>query len=282
MAALGIVILRGGLGNQMFQYAFGLGLQKAHPDAHILFDHSPNPFARFKPHERYALGTAFGVRRCIFGGCTSAQLLSGAKITTKVQYGDLLYKQQLLLQPIHGIVWYRGYWQSEKWFHSAAQQVRSTFRFREPTSSAAQTALAEMRTCTAVALHIRRTDYQQSALHCDLYADGYYERAIAMIRARVQDPVFFVFSDDIAWCREHFTSEDFRFVDCGTAEPPHTDMFLMTQCQHVVIANSTYSWWGAWLNSHPEKVVIAPAQWFKPNTVAHDTDDLMPAEWCRA
>jgi len=132
-----------------------------------------------------------------------------------------------------------------------------------------------------VSLHLRRGDYREKSYYCDLHKLGYYEAAILEIKQRVPDAKFFVFSDDPPWCKEVFSGAEFCVVDCNQGKEAFLDMYLMTQCQHNIIANSTFSWWGAWLNRNSTKIVITPGEWFSGNDVHHDMDDLLPEDWLR-
>ena len=108
----------------------------------------------------------------------------------------------------------------------------------------------------------------------------YYQRAAAWIRARTARPTFYVFSDDPQWCREHLKlGDECVYVDANTGSDSYIDMWLMSGCRHHIIANSTFSWWGAWLNPDPGKLVVAPARWFRDPTL--DSRDLLPATWTR-
>lgn len=172
----------------------------------------------------------------------------------------------------------KGYWQSEKYFLPFAAQIRADFSFKCPLDDK-NTALAEgIRRRNSISLHVRRGDYVKNpatlALHgvCSL---GYYHAAVEHICRHVDNPVFYVFSDDMHWVREnlviaapvHHVDHDNRAYD---------DMHLISLCKHHVIANSSFSWWGAWLNKNPQKIVVAPKQWFvRPRC----TDDLLPASW---
>ena len=112
---------------------------------------------------------------------------------------------------------------------------------------------------------------------CDL---GYYAQAVAHIANRVSQPVFFVFSDDHAWAREHLVlSHPVHYVDHNDTAHGYEDMRLMSLCRHHIIANSSFSWWGAWLNPRPDKIVVAPQRWF--NDYDADTRDLCPEGWVR-
>jgi hypothetical protein len=107
----------------------------------------------------------------------------------------------------------------------------------------------------------------------------YYEKAVAHIQQQLKTPTFFVFSDDIAWAKENLRIDaPTHFVD-APAQPAHCDMRLISLCRHHIIANSSFSWWGAWLAGNTDKLVVAPQQWFSDSS--NDTSDLIPAAWVR-
>ena len=130
-----------------------------------------------------------------------------------------------------------------------------------------------------ISIHVRRDDYLSSK-----YVSGfggictieYYNKAVERIKEEVIDPVFYIFSDDINWCRENLKLEQGVFIDWNTGKESWQDMFLMSQCKHNIIANSSFSWWGAWLNSNSEKIVIAPRIWWNGLK-----DDVVPDSWIR-
>ena len=133
----------------------------------------------------------------------------------------------------------------------------------------------------SVSLHIRRGDYvsnqktNQTHGTCDL---DYYQRCITEIEKEVENPYFFVFSDEIEWVKENLKiNHPAEYVDQNTGDKSYEDMRLMSQCKHNVIANSSFSWWGAWLNSYPDKIVFAPKRWFASDK--HNTKDLIPEGW---
>ena len=134
----------------------------------------------------------------------------------------------------------------------------------------------------SVSLHVRHGDYVTNAdtnsFHgvCSL---DYYKNAVSKIKQEMPLP-FFIFSDDIIWAKENLDFiGNMTFIEYNGATPDHEEMYLMSLCQHNIIANSSFSWWGAWLNQNPNKIIIAPQNWF--NDVSLDTKDLIPNEWIR-
>jgi hypothetical protein len=107
----------------------------------------------------------------------------------------------------------------------------------------------------------------------------YYHEAIKIMKEKIKNPYFFIFSDDIPWVKENLKIDGDAFFITGKKIKDHEEMFLMSRCKHNIIANSSFSWWGAWLNNNPEKIVIAPKRWFNNEKI--NTSDLVPDNWLR-
>jgi hypothetical protein len=174
-----------------------------------------------------------------------------------------------------------GYWQSEKYFKSVAELIRSEFTFATALNAINEKYAAQIAVSNSISLHVRRGDYASNprtlAIHGLLPLD-YYHRAVDFISQRVPDPTFFIFSDDMNWVRENLRiPHPCHFVTCNSAGDSYNDMRLMSMCRHHVIANSSFSWWGAWLNPSEDKIVIAPKRWF----TERDSSELIPNDWVR-
>lgn len=113
----------------------------------------------------------------------------------------------------------------------------------------------------------------QKKVYGGICTDSYYERAVSMVKEKVPDARFFIFTNDPVWVKAHMTGEEFVVVDCNDESAGYLDMLLMSRCKHHIIANSSFSWWGAWLNSHPDKIVIAPSKWLN----GRDCSDIYTA-----
>jgi hypothetical protein len=177
-------------------------------------------------------------------------------------------------------VYLSGYWQTERYFSDIAEVLRSDFTPVEPLD--AENALIDAKIAAvvnAVSVHVRRGDYLTSD-KLETCSTDYYRRAAAFICERVEAPHFFVFSDDAEWTTKHLRLDAATtFVTANSSAHGFRDLRLMSRCRHHVIANSTFSWWGAWLNPSPDKIVAAPATWFKK--AQYDTRDLLPEGWVR-
>lgn len=171
----------------------------------------------------------------------------------------------------------KGYWQSWKYFDEAAAQVREDFRFAQGFSPAVLEKAALLESTASVALHFRRGDYtqQETVAYHGICGPAYYEKAVRQLPAGLQ---YYIFTNDPAWVRENLPPGISCEILSGTlSHTQYEDLFLMSRCRHQVIANSSYSWWAAWLNPFEDKQVIAPQQWF--NAAQLDTHDLFPANW---
>lgn len=170
------------------------------------------------------------------------------------------------------LIWF---WQSYKYFEDIRDVLLKDFQAQSFTKKNADF-LTSIQPKTMVSIHIRRGDYDD-AYHwfCSL---DYYQRAIEYVMKRFGKVYFIVFSNDIARCKKHLDISNATYVDWNTGLDSYQDMILMSKCNHNIVANSSFSWRGAWLNQHPDKVVIAPNHRFK---VALDTSDLIPKDWIR-
>lgn len=177
-----------------------------------------------------------------------------------------------------------GYWQTEKYFAPVRADVRKAFQLRTPLSERSQRIADEMAHPGTLSVHVRRGDYVASATSeayhsvCD---PAWYGRALAEISGRADITRAYVFSDDIEWARSHLhLPVPCEFVPPSARELDFEDMILMSRCQHHIIANSSFSWWGAWLSDASSSVVVGPARWFGPAGPS-DTQDICPESWIR-
>jgi Glycosyl transferase family 11 len=176
-----------------------------------------------------------------------------------------------------------GYFQSPRYWGAFERAIRADLTVRRlPPAPSIHEMLAAIRRCNAVSIHVRRRDYLRKELH-NVCTDSYFDRAISHMRLALQSPTFFVFSDDLPWCRERFTGKDFIPVDVAVpSRAAAADIYLMSECRHHIISNSTFSWWGAWMNARPDKIVVTPDRWFNDEAMnALAMRDTVPAEWQR-
>jgi hypothetical protein len=185
------------------------------------------------------------------------------------------------IEQVYAPVLMEGYFQSEKYFNSIREHIAHDFILRDVPSPSAEKIMNEINQCDAICLHIRRGDYINNsvanAYHGTCSLD-YYKSALEVVVQGLDRPHCFVFSDDMAWVRENFkTNIPMTLVDIHSVTEAHEDLRLMAACKRFVIANSSLSWWGAWLGSREGKIVVAPCQWFKDGT--NTTVDLIPSNW---
>lgn len=271
-----VVVFDGGLGNQMFQYAFFLGLKKRNPFDTFAFDIQQSEVC----HQGYELDRIFDIDSTIqtndFQRIKEIIPKVLVKFNTVRQRACLEYDQNVFNKRLLFFARYVGFWQSEKYFSDVADVVRKSFRFKESLLNDATKSLYEsMKSRNCVSVHIRRGDYLKQKDLFGLCCEDYYFQAMNQIKEKVNRPEFIFFSDEIEWAKESFGEEESVFVDWNIGNESWQDMFLMTQCKHNIIANSTFSWWGAWLNPNEGKIIVAPKKWFEftPNY------DILPEEW---
>lgn len=287
-----ITHLIGGLGNQMFQCAIGtrLGL-KNHTtlkfDIDGLKNHSGGGTLRsyalsiFNIQENFANGNEIEKLK---GGVAGKISLILQRVGLRKTYNSFVVEPHCNFAPeileTKGDAYLQGYWQCEKYFKDIEDVIRKEFTLKEEFSIEDNEITKEIKNANAVSLHIRRGDYvahaTTSKFHgiCSL---EYYEDAIKYIVKKVENPTFYIFSDDIEWVKENLKMEHpVKYVSDGILKD-YEELMLMSYCKHNIIANSSFSWWGAWLNSNPGKIVIAPKQWFVDTSVG--TSDIIPETW---
>jgi hypothetical protein len=176
-----------------------------------------------------------------------------------------------------------GYWVSEKYFITIQDKIRNIFSVKTPVNKDNQEMLEKIRSTESVCVHIRRGDYvsnERANKHHGTCSKGYYEKSASIYKDKIKNPVFFVFSDDIEWCKKNIhLSKKMIYVDNNSLETGYEDLRLMYNCKYFIIANSTFSWWGAWLSSYNEKKVIAPKSWFAKKGLYEK--DIVPDDWIR-
>ena len=243
--------LHGGLGNYMFQLAVANCLAIKHNN-YAMFNLEDATLVH-KPAKMYE----HNILRKIKTG--TPELLYEYNEPCWFKYNKLPYKDGMLL---------KGYFQSEKYLDRDI--VLDLYEIDEKTKTYIETKYGNDFTNT-VSIHIRRNDYLTKPESYIIQDMDYYIKAMEHFK---HCDKFLIFSDDIEWCRQHFKGSQFEFIQ----EEDYIDLWLMSMCNHNIIGNSTFSWWGAWLNQHLDKIVIAPKKWFAPAKNAN-TNDLIPIEW---
>ena len=269
-----IIQLKGGLGNQMFQYALYKELKARGRDVKI-DDESGfvHDALRIPVLDRFGVEYDKATQEEVIEITDSKmdifsrirRKLTGRK-TFRIDETDGIFDPR-----IHEVdtAYLVGYWQSDKYFPTpeVIQQVRDDFEKRPQEimkDSVSWSILQQIECSESVSIHVRRTDYldkEHNHIH-NLCSEKYYKNAIKMVREKHPNAVFFIFSDDNEWCKEHFKGPNFINVELQEGEfTDVSDMILMSRCKHHIMANSSFSWWSAWLNDAPDKMVIAPEKW---------------------
>lgn len=272
-----IVNILGGLGNQMFEYAMYLALKDAHPQEEIKV--CTRSFGGYGLHNGLEIQRIFGVE------LPEASLWE----LTKVAYPFFNYKTWQVMRHFlparksmtrggfdipfdysqvtrDDTCYFEGYWQNEGYFKKIRDKILGAYTFPEFTDEKNLQLAERVNTTNAVSCHVRRGDYLKQPNMC-VCTPMYYEHAIAKMNELVNPELYVIFSDDIQWCKENLTgligNRDVIFVDWNTGEHSFRDIQLMAICKHNIIANSSFSWWGAWLNQYENKVVVAPKEFGK-------------------
>ena len=261
------LIITGGLGNQMFEYAFLLALRNK--GLKVIMDTSYYDYV--KMHNGFELERVFGIKECSVDkqGLHILWLRFLNKFRPKCLYmaDDMTFTLDSINKP-RKYLW--GYWQDERYFKEIDGVVRNAFQFHN-IDGYNQAVAQEIAKKCSVSLHVRRGDYAEFGMN--IIGDEYYSKAIEHIRAYAgEDPYFYIFSDDADAAEGIAEKMKIRYslISHNRGDDSYKDMYLMSKCKHNIIANSSFSWWGAWLNNNKGKIVLAPNIWdakklfFKP------------------
>lgn len=286
-----IVNILGGLGNQMFVYAMYLALRTVHPNEDIFL--SRRSYKGYPLHNGYELDRIF---------CVDAPEASLTQLS-RVAYPFFNYKTWQLMRHFlptrqhmvsgttqipfdYGEVtrdddaFYDGYWQNEKNFLPIRDKVIKAYTFPKFQDERNARLAEKLKMTRAVSCHVRRGDYLNDPVY-GVCSNDYYANAIAELENMVAPEMYCIFSDDIAWCKDNISSmigdKEIVFVDWNKGRESFRDMQLMSVCHYNIIANSSFSWWGAWLNNHKDKVILAPEKWMNKPLV----NDPICEDWKR-
>jgi hypothetical protein len=300
--------LVGGLGNQLFQYAVGRHLAKIHGttlklDVTGLEDYRPRWYNKYRLssyykstlwYHKYALGN-FNIQEN-FASPEEVKALTKRSIayrlknrmagkkgvsapTLIIEKRGFVFDPQILGLPDN--VYLSGYWQNEKYFVDIEDIIRREFTIKRVQEGKDKELAHQIASCESVSLHVRWgyevTDKDRLYARC--YDTDYYLRCVERIGKTLTTPCFFIFSDNPEWARENLRlTYPFTFVEHNWRDKAHEDLRLMSQCRHHIIANSSLSWWGAWLNPNKDKIIFAPKAWFA-STELFTVQDLIPGAW---
>lgn len=284
----------GGLGNQLFQYAMARNVAERNGSqlkVDLSWFESPDVATR----------RIFGLNSFIIQLRNASEAEINRCLMLRKAFGRDIYetivpfrykkyiktKEFQVFNEIYlrlgGDVYLDGYWADERFFCDIANIIRKEFKLSgglSPNNSNYSSIIDETE---SVSVHIRRGDYVTSSQFSPIFNicdQSYYRRAIDLIADKITHPVFFIFSDDIEWARQNLNPKHkVVYVSGAEGKLPHEEMILMSRCKHNIIANSTFSWWGAWLNPNNKKIVIAPDKWV--NIPGAYGDQIVPPTWAK-
>jgi hypothetical protein len=291
-----IVKLQGGLGNQMFQYAFAKALSLKLRVEFFLdcsFFNQQEERLNFTPRTFELI--LFNIKSSI---ASTDQLLDfkaenfSNKIRRKLNlihykcFCESTFSFNDTSVSIKAPVYVDGYWQSEKYFIDFKKEIAEDFSFTQALDERNEIMLNKIKSTNSVSIHVRRGDFIKSTNNFNFHGVcslQYYQNAITTILGKQKDVEFFVFSDEPEWVEKHLLGKvnKITLVTNNIGNDSWKDMYLMKECKHNIIANSSFSWWGAWLNSNPDKLVIAPKRWFATTDPFWDYKDIVPSSWLK-
>lgn len=276
-----ITKITGGLGNQLFQYSLG----KAVADYHkVPLKLDISAYKAYTLHKGYrldqfkisaAIATKNDIKRLKGSETLTSRILRKAGLVKNKSY--FTEKQRTIYdEEVFDLAtrYLDGYWQNQQYFLSIRKIIIQEFQTKEPLSDKAYNYQDQITKSNAVSLHIRRGDYLKHP-EIGVLDVSYYKHAVEYIKNRIEAPRFFIFSNDFGWCQENLDFID-NPIYVENTETEIDDLVLMSNCGHNIIANSSFSWWGAWLNGSENKVVISPRKWMAVNPKNHK---WVPHEW---
>jgi hypothetical protein len=290
-----IVKLMGGLGNQMFQYAMGRQLALKHNtelklDLSFLNSHPENAEYTMRHYElaAFAIIEKFAsekeIRRFTYIPHSEKlvhrfqQFINPCHIINEPHFH---FSKSILQSPDNSYL--SGFFQSEKYFIDIRNKLLKDFSFKNPADELNKKILDQIISATSVSIHIRRGDYVKNPATNEVHGNcgiHYYTHAVEKMNSLLKNPEFFIFSDDIDWAKQNFSFIKLAvFIEHNTGINDSEDLRLLSNCRHHIIANSSFSWWGAWLAEFPGKIVIGPKEWLKDKQ--YITSDVMPEAWLR-
>lgn len=280
-----ITEINGGLGNQLFQYAAGLSLAERHQtQLKINVD-----FKQFDTSRTLGLSyfnifldaaTPEEIKQYFPKSILLRKILSYLPLSHQKFYKERQFSYQPGFEKLGPNVYLKGYWQSERYFSHLEKSIKDAFTLNPQYFEDAKPLIDELSASESVSIHVRKGDYLVQP-YLDYYEQldsNYYQRAIRKLQTYNQNVKLFVFTDDVQWVKKHLTLDTPYSIISGThTKSMYEDFEAMKSCKYHIIANSSFSWWTAWLSSRQDKKVIAPKHWFKNGP--KDTEDLIPKTW---
>jgi hypothetical protein len=284
------VKLMGGLGNQMFQYALGRHLAiKNNCNLELDINYLK---CKDEDNKRYFTEREFQLSHF---NITAYLKKNNSGVFSKYRF-CLIHREEpskviesgISFNPdilnYKGNLYIDGYWQSELYFTDIEEIIRKDFTFNSAYSPENKQIADLILSDNSVSLHVRRGDYVSNPIFSKVLGTcpvSYYQKAVDLVKSEISNPLFFVFSDDILWAKQNlsFINSNIAYVEINNEMNCHEDLRLMSLCKHNIIANSSFSWWGAWLNASKRKLIIAPERWF--NDISLESKDLIPENWIK-
>ena len=270
------ILVSGGLGNQMFIYSFYYAIKGS--GRKVELDVSLYNF--LKMHNGYELSRIFNVDMPY----NSTNRFYYYLLRFILKTGFLVKKDEFefnknIFESKYPFLW--GYWQSDLYFQKYEDKIKNIFSFKNIDDVNLKLS-QEICRKNSVSLHIRRGDFMNYSIYQNVCTVEYYKNAIAEINKRISSPHFYIFSNDLEWstCFAEELEINYTIVSHNSGENSYLDMFLMSQCHHNIIANSSFSWWGAYLNNNPNKIVIAPKGWDNSDSISYN-NVRVPQTWLR-
>jgi hypothetical protein len=276
----------GRLGNQLFQYAAGRCVADKYNvplklDVSEFKDHNMRDFDLEKFNTRFEIATDAEIKALRPDGNIAKVLLYLKPKNKRTYHRERFFHYDKRFKKIGPHVYLKGYFQSERYFAPIADTLRKEFVIDQKHISSVTSLASSLRMEESVSVHIRRGDYTNADPSAILSALplNYYSTAIELIQKKVSPSSLYFFSDDIEWAKKNLSIKNATYVSGIHSNNHLQDFYLMSQCRHNIIANSSFSWWCAWLNDNPAKTVIAPRQWFINKS--GQKDDRLPASWLK-
>ncbi|MEI6352472.1 MAG: alpha-1,2-fucosyltransferase [Candidatus Nomurabacteria bacterium] len=279
-----IVKIFGGLGNQLFQYSFALYLKNEFKDEIIKIDNGVNTnkkdILRKYALDNFNISLDMASEKEIkkikypLSFFSKVYLLIETKILRKFNIG---YENWVLDKKNY---YYSGFWQSFKYLEPVKDQIKKEIFLKESINEKYKDLINDIENTNSISIHIRRGDYildHNTRLAHYTFGLEYYEKAMKIIEDRKSNILYLIFSDDIEWARDNLKINKNKIFVSSSELKDYEELILMSKCKDNIIANSTFSYWAAWLNTNKEKIVIAPKKW---NNIYQDCyKNLIPKDW---
>jgi hypothetical protein len=292
-----IVELIGGLGNQLFQYANAMNLAKQ-LGRDVFFDlefFNNDEFKKYYKLDKFntkvipaKIEDSRKIKKRTITPRIARRILR--KLGSDGYYNKSNYFDESWFEANDSIelnkkmnIFVSGYFTDKKYFDNIKDQILEDFKLSVPLNESNITILNKIQNTNSVSVHIRRGDYVTNPFFTTVNLE-YYHRAMKYMESLVENPKYFIFSDDMNWVKNNFSMMvNFEYVEINDMNTDFMELFLMSRCKHNIIANSTFSWWGAWLNPNTKKNVVAPYSWFEDEVsqANYENNYLVPIEWTK-